>query len=182
MISMSKKLAALSLGLFAFAAPLHAQGAAAFSLGGSLGMPLGDLDDGVNMGFHLVGAANFRPQSLPVGIQVDANFARFGTEGDGVNLRGLFATGNAVYSFSTAETSSIRPYLIGGLGVYNLKFTGDGVSDDGTTKLGINAGAGFNFAAGNTALFVEGRFHNVFTENSSAQFIPLTVGIRFGGL
>lgn len=49
------------------------------------------------------------------------------------------------------------------------------------TKFGLNAGAGFDFKAGSVGLFIEGRFHNVFTDESDAQFIPITVGVRFGG-
>jgi hypothetical protein len=30
-------------------------------------------------------------------------------------------------------------------------------------------------------VFVEGRFHNVFTEGDNTNFIPFTVGVRFGG-
>jgi hypothetical protein len=71
--------------------------------------------------------------------------------------------------------------------VYNLKTTGS--SDLGTiasttgstTKFGLNAGAGFDFKAGSAGLFVEGRFHDVFTTGKDLQFIPITIGIRLGG-
>jgi hypothetical protein len=183
MKGLAKHVAALSLGVVAMAAPLQAQSPAQFSLGGSLGIPLGDFDDAAKMGFHGLAAVGFTPATMPVGFQIDGNFAQFSTEADDVNVRNLFATGNVVYKFATAETSTLRPYLIGGLGVYNLKETGDGVIGDpeSVTELGLNAGAGFNMAAGGASLFVEGRFHNVFTDGSSTQFIPLTVGIRLGG-
>ena len=180
MKGLAKHVAALSLGVIAFAAPLQAQTGAQFSLGGSLGIPLGDFADeevgGANMGFHGLAAVGFAPATMPVGFQIDGNFAQFGTDADDVNVRNLFATGNVVYKFATAETSTLRPYLIGGLGVYNLKATGDGVVGDpeSVTELGLNAGAGFNMAAGGASLFIEGRFHNVFTDGSSTQFIPLT--------
>ena len=50
-----------------------------------------------------------------------------------------------------------------------------------STDFGINAGAGFDFQAGAVALFVEGRFHNVFSDGSNTNFIPITVGVRLGG-
>jgi opacity protein-like surface antigen len=92
-----------------------------------------------------------------------------------------------VYKFKTSEGSTFRPYLIGGGGVYNVKTTGS--SDVGTiidtenseTKFGVNAGAGFDFKAGSAGLFVEGRFHDVFTSGNDVQFIPVTLGVRFGG-
>ena len=49
------------------------------------------------------------------------------------------------------------------------------------SDFGVNAGAGFDFQLGSVGLFVEGRFHNVFTEDNSTSFIPITAGIRFGG-
>jgi hypothetical protein len=55
------------------------------------------------------------------------------------------------------------------------------VGDESSTDFGVNAGAGFDFQAGSVGLFVEGRFHNVFSDGSDGTFIPITVGIRFGG-
>ncbi len=68
--------------------------------------------------------------------------------------------------------------------MYNFKVKGDDVPsgiDDSETKFGINAGAGFDIKAGGAGLFVEGRFHDVFTTGSNTTFIPLTIGVRFGG-
>jgi hypothetical protein len=47
--------------------------------------------------------------------------------------------------------------------------------------LGLKAGAGFAFTAGSAGVFVEGRFHNVFTEGDNTNFIPFPVGVRLGG-
>ena len=201
MTSLSQRVAALSFGFAIVAAPLVAQGsttkpAAApakstssaasplrFSLGGGVGIPLGDFDDAAKLGWHGQAAVAYAPATLPVSFQVDGNFGQFSTEVDGVKDRMMYATGNVVYNFKTAESSRLHPYLIGGLGFYNQKATGDAVPDgvESTTDLGINAGAGFNVAAGSASLFVEGRFHDVFTDGSSTQFVPLTVGVRFGG-
>jgi len=194
MKGLAKHVAALSLGVIAFAAPVQAQSPVQFSLGGSLGIPLGDFGDAAKMGWHALAGATFKPASLPVGIQIDGNYSQFSAsdealaaadlpEDASVKTRLMFATANAVYSFKTAETSRLHPYLIGGLGVYNAKATGDDVPDgvESTTDFGINAGAGFNVAAGGASVFVEGRFHDVFTDGGSTQFVPITVGVRLGG-
>jgi hypothetical protein len=166
------------------AAPAVAQGAK-FSLGGGLTMPLGDLGDGTGTGFHGLAAVSFAPANFPVGIQIDAMYNRFGLENDvDGNLRILQGTANAVYRFTTSEDSKIRPYIIGGVGLYNGKVAGDDIPDEfeeSESDFGINGGAGFDFVAGSVGLFVEGRFHNVFTEGESSNFIPITVGIRLGG-
>ena len=169
------------------AAPAMAQGAK-FSVGGGVTLPLGDFGDVANTGFHGLAAVGFQPANLPVGFQIDGMYNRFGlddafTLGDDVNSQIIQGTANVVYTFTTAEESTFHPYLIGGVGLYNFKFTGDDVPDgtESNTDFGINAGAGFDFQAGSVGLFVEGRFHNVFTEDESTNFIPITVGIRFGG-
>ena len=116
-------------------------------------------------------------------------FQRLGLDEDPVlgdldaNFQIIQGTANAIYKFQTSDATKVRPYLIGGVGLYNYKFTGDDVPDnlDSETDFGINAGAGFEFVAGAVGLFVEGRFHNVFAEDDNLNFIPITVGVRLGG-
>lgn len=172
---------ALALG----ASGLQAQGAE-FSVGGGISIPTGDFDDAAKLGWQGTAAVSFVPRGGAVGFQFDGTYSRFGVDGAGfdVNHQIIYATGNAVYKFMSSEDGKFRPYLIGGLGVYNFKLTGDDApafGDGSQTKVGINAGAGFDVKMGGAGLFIEGRFHNVFADPSSRQFIPLTVGIRFGG-
>jgi hypothetical protein len=191
MKGLRKGAAALAFAFLLGAPAAHAQGAQ-FSLGGGLGVPLGDFDDAAKLGWHGLAAVSFVPEGWPVGIQIDGSYQQFSlddgfTGADGLKNRLIQGTGNIVFAFNTAPDAQFRPYLIGGGGVYNSKITGEddagGVIDtDGSdTNFGINAGAGFNFGAGGAALFIEGRFHNVFTEGSNTQFIPISLGIRFGG-
>jgi opacity protein-like surface antigen len=169
------------------AAPAAAQGAK-FSLGGGLTLPLGDFGDFASTGWHGLAGVSFMPANVPVGIQVDGMYQRLGVDddltlGDDVSNQIIQGTANAVYRFQVSEDTKIRPYIIGGVGLYNFKLTGDDVPDnfESETDFGINAGAGFDFEAGAVALFVEGRFHNVFTEGDNTNFIPVTVGVRLGG-
>jgi len=185
MSGLSKAATALALGMLLGAPVVRAQGAE-FSLGGGLGVPLGSFDDAVKMGWMGLAAVSFVPNGSPVGIQFDGQFQQYKLDGTGdLKNRLLIGTGNIVYKFKTAEESRFRPYLIGGGGVYNLKTTGNvtpgTLCEGGVTKFGINAGAGFDFKAGGAGLFLEGRFHDVFTSGENVKFIPITVGIRFGG-
>ncbi|HEY7481414.1 MAG TPA: outer membrane beta-barrel protein [Gemmatimonadales bacterium] len=160
-----------------------AQGAE-FSLGGGLTLPLGDFDDASKMGWHGTGAVSFVPENVPVGFQIDGTFSRLSDDSPlDIKSQLIYGTGNVVYKFKTSEETKFRPYLIGGAGVYNLDVKGDDVPPgvESVTKFGLNGGAGFDFKAGAAGIFVEGRFHNVFTEGSNTNFIPLTVGVRFGG-
>lgn len=164
-------------------APAVAQGAE-FSLGGGLTLPLGNFDDAAKLGWHGTGAVSFVPQNLPVGFQVDGSFSRLSDETPlDVKSQLIYGTANVVYKFKTSEETKFRPYLIGGGGVYNLDAKGNDVPStvQSATKFGLNAGAGFDFKAGAAGVFIEGRFHNVFTEGDNTSFIPFTVGVRFGG-
>jgi hypothetical protein len=160
-----------------------AQGAE-FSLGGGVTLPLGNFDDAAKLGWHGTGAVSFVPENVPVGFQIDGTFSRLSDESPlDIKSQLIYGTGNVVYKFKTSEDTRFRPYLIGGAGVYNLDAKGDDVSDlvESVTKFGLNAGAGFDFKAGSAGVFVEGRFHNVFTEGDNTNFIPFTVGVRLGG-
>ncbi len=183
-----KGAAALTLGMLLTAPTVRAQGAE-FALGGGVGVPLGDFDDAAKLGWHGLAAVSFVPEGWPVGVQFDGSYQQFSLEDGGgftdLKTRFIQGTGNIVFKFKSSEETRFRPYLLGGVGVYNTKTT---ASDDpgdvlggGSTDFGINAGAGFDFKAGGAGLFIQGRFHNIFTEGSNTRFIPITVGIRFGG-
>lgn len=172
---------------FWFAPQVQAQGGE-FSLGGGIGFPVGDFNDAVKVGWHGLAAFSFVPNGSPVGIQIDGQFHQFKFDGQSsLKERMLLGTADAVFKFKTSDQSSFRPYIIGGGGVYNLKETGSAdagtvISTSGSrTKFGLNAGIGFDIKAGGAGLFVEDRWHHIFTSGGSTTFMPLTVGIRFGG-
>lgn len=187
---LSRGAAVLGLGLLLGVPAAHAQGAE-FALGGGVGVPMGDFDDAAKLGWHGLAAISFVPDGWPVGIQFDGSYQQYGLEDaggfTGLKTRFLMGTGNVVFKFKTSEESTFRPYLLGGVGLYNGKTTADNDPGDvlggGETDFGVNAGAGFDFKAGGAGLFIEGRFHNVFTGGAGGdtKFIPITLGIRFGG-
>jgi opacity protein-like surface antigen len=191
MRSLFRAVVAVLVTMVLSASVVRAQGAE-FSLGGGLGIPLSNFDDIAKLGWHGLAAVSVVPTGSPVGIQIDGQYHQFKLDEDvfgrgSLKDRFIFGTANAVFKFKTAETSPVRPYLIGGLGAYNFKTTGSSDAgavidtDNSRTKFGVNGGAGFDFKAGSVGLFVEGRFHNIFTSGKDINFIPITVGFRFGG-
>jgi Outer membrane protein beta-barrel domain len=86
----------------------------------------------------------------------------------------LGGTANLVYSL---PGQGIRPYLIGGGGYYGLKL--DLPNAESINKFGLNGGIGAVFPLSGFNAYVEVRYHNVFTEGSSTQFVPVTFGILF---
>jgi hypothetical protein len=178
-------------GLFGLlmAPPLFAQGAT-FSLGAGVSVPTGDFNTIAKLGWHATAAVLLGKQTRPLGLQVDASYAQFGLDASGaggsfdVKERFIYGTGDVVFRLATSSASAFRPYLIGGVGVYNSRGIGRDARLFGAaaaTDFGVNAGAGFNYVTGGTTLFVEARFHSIFTDPTHTQFVPLSGGIRFGG-
>ena len=161
---------------------LEAQSTRLF-LGGGVGIPLGSYDDLVKAGPQITAGVSFQPRNPLLAIQLDANYARFADETPlDVAIQLIYGTVSARYRFSSAPGARFQPYLIGGLGVYDRKTTGDDVfSDNSSTDLGSNLGAGFDIKAGPTTVFFDARWHNVFLAGDNLKMLPLTLGIRFGG-
>jgi hypothetical protein len=157
------------------------------SVGGGAALPLGTLNTVTDAGAHGLAAVSIAPANLPVSIRIDGMYNHFGLSSS-VGIDGHFrvfhGTANAVYRFPAGETSTIRPYLIGGLGVYNYKFIADvpeHLQDEDHTDLGLNGGAGADFVVGALGVFAETRYHGVFSKGNNVELLPITVGIRFGG-
>lgn len=77
----------------------------------------------------------------------------------------------------------VRPYVLAGLGAFNLESSSDAASSS-STKFGIDGGAGLSFKLGRIDGFIEGRIQNVYTDKGmidtkSIKTIPVTFGIIF---
>ena len=133
----------IALALLANVSAAAAQGVE-LSLGGGLSSPLGTFNDATKLGWNGLAAITVLPAGSPVGIQVDGEYQQFPFDGFSGHERFLIGTGNLVYRFNTSENSAVRPYLIGGGGVYNFKGTGSSTlsgnfsTSGSTTKFGVN--------------------------------------------
>ncbi|HEX6106632.1 MAG TPA: hypothetical protein VFZ26_13685 [Gemmatimonadales bacterium] len=152
--------AVLAMLLTLTSTPVVGQG---FVFGAGVG-PTFSLEDGGGTDFHVMGTFRFgEEEGKPVSFRADGmlQFA------DGDDL--FSGTLNAMYHFTTSG-SRLRPYVIGGGGIYA----------NGGTDFGINAGAGLTMPLGDSParLFGEARFHAIFAEDTINQ-LPLTIGILF---
>jgi hypothetical protein len=174
--------AALALGLAA-ATTAEAQDAAgtrsvSFAIAGGATVPVGDVGDFYDTGFNLMGSVNVQPAFLPVGARFDVMYHSLGgkdgllSDGADLNILG----GNANVVLTVANTGTVRPYVLGGVGLYNLDFNGVG---DNETKFGLNGGGGIEFGVGGFNTFVEARLHSIFTEDTKVNLVPVVFGIRF---
>lgn len=124
----------------------------------------------------------------PIGIRGEGVYHRFGikdlpSQYDG-HLSILSGTANAVFMIPSDKSSPVRPYLIGGGGIYRLSFACDkcGITEDipdAENKFGLNGGGGLNFALSGFTAFVEARYHHIFTDENAAKMVPVSFGIMF---
>ena len=174
-------LGAAALALVLSASTVQAQKPMSFGVAIGASKATGDGSDAINLGYHALGTLAFAPPTLPVGVRVDAMFNTFGLDGAGDgSLRIMGVNANATWGMPMAA-SPISPYLIGGLGMYNMKVDFDGCGDacKGETDLGFNVGVGTKFALSGFATFAEIRYHSIQTEGESSTFIPISFGIMF---
>ncbi len=175
------------LALVMGVAPLSAQ-KVSFGVGGGLLAPLSDYKDSDNLGWQA--GANVSFPVGPVAIRVDGYLGETSHKDvSGVKVTGASkptgANADIVYTFKVE--GDVKPYVLGGLGVCNLKVNAQPQGfpqlaiDTSVTKFSYNGGAGIDFRLGSVGLFVEARYVSVSTEGSATQFVPVTLGLKFGG-
>lgn len=167
---------ALVIALALISSPAQAQRRASVGFAAGASIPVGDLGDGVSTGFHVLGTlAVSGTASSPLGFRVDGMYNSLSGKNSGPDVNVWTVNGNLVYAFPGGMTAT--PYIIAGAGWYNSKADESGA--ESSSDLGINAGIGARFALSGFSTFAEVRFHNIFSDPNSAQFIPLTFGILF---
>ena len=70
----------------------------------------------------------------------------------------------------------LRPYALGGLGLFNTR---NPETDQSDTNLGLQVGGGLTFQLSGFSTFAEARFVNVFSDGRSSRYVPITFGVRF---
>lgn len=157
-------------------------------VGGGMSVPVSDAGDAFKNGFNVQGFARLNVPKLPVMPRFDLNFSRFDLDDAqvGVPGTGQILAGLANLQLSVLPLGPVKPYLIAGLGAYNVKTETEGVTPATVSKthFGINGGAGVALNLGMIHGYVEGRVDNVFTEAgmvdaNKIQVVPVTFGLTF---
>ena len=160
-----------------------------WSAGAGVSMPTGDLGDGAGTGFHLQGASAYRRAKWPISLRGELAYHHFGQKdwsvpGQGnttINYTGKSSSiaGALDAAYSLPMSGRMKPYLLGGPGIYNnrseLARTGQPSVTASDTKMGLNVGGGMNFAFVGRQAYLEARYHHV----DQAAWIPITFGLRF---
>ncbi len=151
---------------------------ARFGIGAGLMAPTSDYGDIDKAGWHVLGKVDFKIPMSPVGVRVDALYGQTSHDGFDGNTRLIGGLANVVFNLPVSAPM-VKPYLLAGGGVYNVKITGFG-ADTSETKFTFDAGAGASFGAGPVHFFVEGRYISVRESGGSTSFLPVTAGVTFG--
>ncbi len=180
----------LAAGLALVTSVAAAQDSKPISFGAMAGLslPMGDLGDAVSSGYNITGNVYLTPSSTGrLRFRGDVGYESFSAKDNSVGSDATFSvlsvTGNVIFPLGQASSEGgIRPYLIGGGGMYRgttkTELLGASVSTS-DTNLGIAVGGGLEFKLSGFSTFAEARFTNVFSEGDSSTWIPITFGIRF---
>ena len=190
--------------VFALLAPApraSAQGAPGFHIGVSGGamIPVQDESDVYNVGWNAMLVIPINFGASPFGIRLDGSYSEIDPKSEIIDFNSgdtRIIDGTFDFVFGP-HFGAFQPYIIGGVGIYDLRFrgedvTGGNVFESSTTRFGWNVGTGFAFRVGssNTHVFVEGRYTSVSLEGNVLgdtldtggrrfTLVPVNVGVVF---
>jgi opacity protein-like surface antigen len=157
-----------------------------YGVGAGLLLPVGDYHSLDKPGW-IAGADVtywFAPGSIA--IRGEGSYSRTGERQGACCLTDhAFAIGGGmadlVYAFGKT-TDQIRPYVLAGVGLYNVRLSAPGYSSSSETKIGFGGGAGLacRLGAGGTRLFIESKVTTVTKDSVNLIAIPIRIGFRFG--
>jgi opacity protein-like surface antigen len=166
-----------------------------FGVAAGLLIPTGNIGDFQSTGWNLQGFVDWTSRTQPFGLRGDISYGSLsgktisagGSSFEASDLHLFSITADGVWRIhpSAGSVSRTTPYLLAGIGLYHSSFEVSGVSstDNSSTNFGINFGGGVEYRLSGFSAFGEIRYHNVFSgaDNGSAKYIPIMVGLRFGG-
>lgn len=168
--------AALVTAALLTAAPLAAQ--TSFSIAAGAAVPVGTTGDALNVGYNATVGIGIKPPVAPLGLRIEGMLN--GMEGKTAAQGKLMMLAGLVNVTVSGGAPVPVGYLIGGAGIYNMRWTDRATLFGGTdsdSEAGFNVGAGINFPLTGFSTFLEARFH--YLVDSEAKLIPITFGLRF---
>ena len=151
-----------------------------FGIGIGPTLPMGDYSTADKLGFHAMGLVQMPLSGSPVHLRLEGMYSQTshknGFSGSSKIIGGMIS---ALYHLGDRRAST-RPYILGGLGYYNVKVDFNGTSGS-QSKLGFGVGGGVLFGIGTSMhAFAEARYMDVTTSGGATGFIPITIGLMFG--
>ena len=166
-------------------------------LGGGVSVPVHDASEAFKNGFNGHGFVRFNLKGLPIVPRVDFSFQKFDLKdlppieqftGPPITPEG---TGQVMAGLANLQVylmhGPISPYIVAGIGAYNLKTETDVVAlsqlEQSDTHFGVNGGAGLVIHLGSMlSLYGEGRIDNIYTDKGAItadqiQTVPVSFGV-----
>jgi hypothetical protein len=158
--------------------PAVALGQTSFGLGGGASLPAAEFGRTNEIGYHLVGTLSVMPSLARAGFRVDAVFHEFRRAGtiQGIKERIIGGSVSAVVKLPAPSTAA--PYVIAGLGMYNVSISPKPIAFTTSTDLAVNIGGGVTFRLASQSVFVEARYHRLIADGAP-RFVPVTFGLTF---
>jgi hypothetical protein len=172
-----------------------------FGISGGGDFPVSDQKDVYKTGWNGTAFVAVNFGTAPVGLRIEGSYHELKTED---NLVAFLGSGKTRIIDGTANVVigprnlSVEPYVIGGVGAYDLRFRGTEIDtgnafNQSTTRFGWNAGVGLAFPLGdgsNSRMFIEGRYtsisldadrfsNSVHTGGSRFTIVPVNLGFVF---
>ena len=133
----------------------------------------------------------------PLGFRVDGTYCKNGANdqlkadlttrlGQPTDEKTKLFGGNLDLTYAFRSPSRVKPYLLGGVGMYHVTIavtSGSVTTKNAATKFAWNLGGGTSYRLGGVAVFLEVRYINVAAVSGfhRTTFLPIAVGIRSGG-
>jgi hypothetical protein len=163
-------------------------------VGGGASVPTGDFSNVYKTGYNVQGSLLINFAGFPINLRTDVNYSQ-------LKLKDLLAQpvpGGSAYGDDAAKllgglvnlsiplgVGPIRPYVMAGLGAFNVDYGQVGTTPgESSVEFAVNGGAGIMLKLFGIEAFIEGRVNNVYTDKGvidtkSIQMIPVTFGIIF---
>ena len=142
-------------------------------VGGAAGIsiPTGHLGEVYSAGFNLSGLVQLRTPEEAVGVRAEALWEQFGHKDSAPNAGTKDAVAFALNAMYFVPGYAIRPYFIGGMGLYHVSGQGN--------HPGFNFGLGMDIPMTGLSAHFEARLHRVLTDGSRYMTVPFSFGVRF---
>jgi opacity protein-like surface antigen len=186
--------------LLAAASTASAQGAPGFHLGisGGADFPVEDQEDIYNVGWNGTLMFNWMFGTSPFGIRLDGSYHQLNLKDElepfFIDAKTRLLDGTFDFVFGPHIGIWVQPYILGGVGVYDVRFSGEDVINDITfaeseTRFGWNVGTGVAFRVSDQSdvhLILEGRYHSIdldrdrfFETNNRFTIVTVNSGVVF---
>ena len=186
--------------LLAITSTASAQGAPGFHLGlsGGVDFPVGDQEDIYDMGWNGTLSLIWNFGASGFGLRLDGQYQQLEVQDElaplFIDARARLIDGTFDFVFGPHIGAWVQPYVLGGVGLYDVRFSGEDVVNNITfaesdTRFGWNAGTGIAFRVSDQSdihLFIEGRYHSVdldrdrfFESRNRFEVVTLNSGVVF---